>query len=288
MIVGFYLSDILTNTHKPGVYGDEIWVNAIVKGLREQYPENKYYIFGNNLGYTPKVDVAIYFHRINKKYGNSNIYIQQNYRLDKEEEKQNVGWYQDKKHVATISGKYAKDYGWQLLYPAIDDEIYCPERFSIEHNCDIFYAGSNIKDTKTTDTLLSVPNTNYIVFGNGFGQNLSYEKLKYYYSSALLSLNIPFNAELDVITAKPFQIASCKGILVSPETPTLRRIFGDNAYLLKQQHEYQFEIIQALKDLKLNRNNIVQTKKEALYNISKEYNYKIQSKLFWEWVTKCL
>ncbi len=75
MIVGFYLDSILTNTHKPGVFGEELWASALVRGLREQYPDNKYYIFGNNMGYTPKVDVAIYFHRIKKNYGKININI---------------------------------------------------------------------------------------------------------------------------------------------------------------------------------------------------------------------
>ncbi len=287
MRVGFYLSAILTETHKAGVQGDEIWVNAIVKGLKELYPENEYYIFGENLGFMPETDVAIYFHQIKKKLGKKNIYVQQNYNEHPEEMKKIIAWYKDKEFVSTISAKYAKEMNWQFLFPAVDTDIFYPTKFSIDHTFDIFYAGSNIKLLTETDKLLSVPNVKYGVFGNGFNKNLETDKLKYYYSSSMLSLNIPFNSDYDVITAKPFQIALCKGIVITPETKSLREIFKDSIYLLDRKQDYHYQIRNIITELQ-NSQSIMLEKREKAYKIALEYNYKVQAKNFWEWVNKCL
>lgn len=292
MKIAFYLDKINTYTHTPGIWGDEIYADALLKGFRKNYPEHQFYKFGNNLGFIPdEVDIAIYFQYPKKPFGKKNIYVQQNYRLEPELQAKILKPYFDLKQdkdnkIATISNKFAKQYGWELLLPAVDTDVFYPVKFKQEHNFDVAYIGNNIKDETKTNQYLGVPAVKYGVFGNGFNRPITPKDSLSVYNSSYINLNFVMCPELDVLICRPYQIAGCKGFILSEWTESLEKNFGETIEYVRPGQHPSLRIKEVLASIKANPNKAKEQREQAYKIVKEKYNCEVQAKKLWEWINE--
>lgn len=292
MKIAIYVQNINTYTHTPGVWGDEIWCDALLKGFRKQYPEHKFFKFGENMGFIPKeIDIAIYFKYPKKTFGKKNIFVQQNYRLEPDlQEKMLKPYFEIKQNndnkVATISNYMAKKHGWKLLYPAVDLETYYPKPYKEEHNFDVVYIGNNIKDENKTRQYLGIPGIRYGVFGNGFNRPITPKESLSLHTSSFINLNFVMCPELDVLICRPYQIAACKGFVVSEWTESLEKNFGNTMEYIRPGQNPSLRIKEVLEGIKKNPAKAKEQREEAYKIVVNKFNCEVQAKILWEWINE--
>lgn len=294
MIVGLYLHKIFTFTHTSGIWGENIWALALKKGIERNYPEHKVYLFGENFGFEPEVDIAIYFHA--GQYANpkrlgriKNIYLQQNYaeELDRQAKKVQpfINMRTDKNtKVATISVELSKKHGWKLLEPAVDTDIFYPTKFDSKYNFEVAYVGNNIKDEQKTISYLRIPDLRYGVFGNGFNCPISHEDSLKVYSSSFINLNFCTRPELNVLTARSYQIAACKGFIVSEWTQGLEERFGTSIEYVRPGQDAGQRIKEVLAGIKSNPAKAKEQRERAYKIVKERFNVDVQAKDLYNWI----
>jgi len=292
MKVGLYLSHMNSYTHTKGVFGEEILVDAYIKGLRKNYPEHTFNKYGDNMGFTPIVDIAIYFSGKAKNKGKQkNIYIQQNYRLENDLQAKIVKQYKDiirdsNTKVATISGKYAKEHGWYLLEPAVDTDLFYPVKFNQLYNFDVSYIGNNIKDLEKSKQYLGIQGAKVGVFGHGFNNPISHKDSLNIYTSSFINLNYVIRPELDVLICRPYQIAGCKGFIVSEWTESLEKNFGKTIEYVRPGQNPSLRIKEVLAQIKGNTSKAKQQREEAYKIVLDKFNCEIQAEKLWRWINE--
>lgn len=279
--IGLMLEKINTFTHTPGIYGDEIWANALCKGLNAiEGVEARTY--GENMGYMPEVDIAIYFYFFKgTPKGKKNIFIFQNF-TDNENHvfntKARMEWVKTKNFdkIFTISKKYSEEYNWALLYPCVDMDFFKPQKENPKYKFELAYIGNNIKDQKKTEDWLKITGIKYGIFGNGFNKPISHiESLRVFSNS--VNLNFGFDTKKEILTARIFQISACKGTVICEYLKSYKDIFQDNMYFVYD--DPQREIRQILR-------NLVSAQNRNGYEVVKnDFNCYKQGKILYDLIT---
>lgn len=288
MKIGLYLRKKFTFTHSVGVEGDDIWASALCKGLNK-IPDVYARTYGKNMGYEGESDIAIYFHFTlgQKLMGKKNIIIFQNFRIKKDQmfEDTALKIIQEQEgidKIATISKFYSEKFGYKLLYPAVDMEFFYPKPDKSTPKIDLSYIGNNIKDQDKLEDWLLIPKVIYNISGSGFNQPITHINSLRVFNNATANLNIGFEPRKEIITARIFQIAACKGLVISEYLPEYEKIFGDSMFWVHPGNERK----QILDYLEKARNP--EKKKEMTekaYAIVKEkYSCEVQAKIFYDWV----
>lgn len=296
MNIGLYLPKILTETHAEGIWGDEIWANALVKGFRANGHEAN--TFGENLGYMPKREIAINFFYPKARYGTKrNIFIHQNFseddaineaRIKKTLELKSEGY-----TIMTISKYYSDKYGWRFLAPCVDTDIFKPadttQRTTSnnlpaqpETSADLLYIGNNIKNPAKTQEYLSrqyysSKGVNLLLLGRGFtkegSSRVSHTQAIGLYSSSKFNFNYGFNIKLNILTARVFQILACKGNVITESIPVLKDVFGDTILYADSKEE----VCNHIKNYDNNKLEVYNNTLMAYEKVLSEYNPTIQS-----------
>ena len=146
------------------------------------------------------------------------------------------------------------------------------------------YIGNNIKEGNKTQKYLSAQDIKYGIFGNGFNNPVGHNESLKIFCSSLTNLNYGFDPELEIITARIFQIAACKGLIMSEYLPVYKEIFGDNMLWIYNDKDIGFQIQNHIKFIKRNE-KLAQKMKENCYEIIKEkFTAETQGKILWEWI----
>lgn len=287
MKIGLYLFKIFSFTHCKGVYGDEIWARALMKGLNK-IEGIECQIYGENFGFAGQSDIAIYFNiteRNNKWYGKENIIFHQNFWLNDEENQRRIdnilstGF-----RIATISKYWADKYNWKMLYPAVDTDMFYPQKYTEKYNFDLAYIGNNIKDQQKTKDYFTIPGLKYGVYGNGFNKPISHRESLKVYSSAKANLNFGFDKKLEIIAPRIFQVAACKGLIICEYLKVYKDIFGDSMFWV--ENDVQVEIKNFLNIIKADPKRIEQMKEKAFSTVLNDYSCDKQAKELWRWINE--
>jgi spore maturation protein CgeB len=188
--------------------------------------------------------------------------------------------------IATISAKFASKYGWELLLPAVDSDVYYPVKFKQEHNFDVAYIGNNIKDETKTRQYLGVQGIKYGVFGNGFNRPITPKESLSVYNSSFINLNFVIRPDLDVLICRPYQIAACKGFILSEWTESLEKNFGNTIEYVRPGQNPSLRIKETLDKIKSNPAKAKTQREEAYKIVINKFNCEIQAKNLWEWINE--
>jgi spore maturation protein CgeB len=285
--IGFYLNKTNSKTHTVGVNGEELWAYALAKGLNN-LPDIKAYVFGENMGFMPEVDIAIYFQAdfigedVKLLGRQKNIAVMQNYEKTEEGQQRLMDKYFTFKgdKIFTTSQFYSIKHNWKLLMPCVDMDEFKSYPFDEYLKCDLFYIGNNIKDPQKTQKWLTIPNIKYGIYGNGFGRNIGWHDSVKAYSSSILNLNFGFDTSKDIITARIFQIAACKGLVCTEWTESYEKVFGDSMFYIKANDNIQLKLKEYLEVAKSEAGK--RMKEKAFEIVKKDYNADIQAKILFD------
>ena len=290
MKIGLFLHKINTFTHTAGVWGENLWANAMVKGFEKLGHVATAY--GENMGYFPKeVDLAIYFHSdlpsFENPVGKQNVAIFHNWNAQILLETRLKPYLDFKGKVATISKVLAIRHNWLFLVPCVDLDFFHSVEHDESYNYDLAFIGNAIKEPDLCVKFLSKPRKDlkYGIFGNGFNKVLSHEDSLKIYTASLANLSFTMKEcfALDGLIARPFQISACKGLVISDKLPTLMEIFGDSMLYA----ENSIDILRHIEWLVDNSETRDKMREKAYQIVKENYNSEVSMRKLLEWVYKC-